>query len=56
MNIRTMIYWHDFVVVYYFKKFFGGLKCGVLVPQPGIEHMPLPFKAHWTAREVPIVS
>lgn len=34
MNIRTMIYWHDFVVVYYLKKFFGGLECGVLVSSP----------------------
>ena len=56
MNIRTMIYWHNFVVVYYLKKFFGGLECGVLVPQPGIEHTPPPFKAHWTAREAPIIS
>ena len=31
--------------------------CGILIPQPGIEHAPLAMKAlspnHWTAREFP---
>ena len=41
--------------VYIINLFWGA--CGILVPQPGIEHIPLHWKHslnHWTTRVVPI--
>ena len=35
------------------------MACGILVPQPGIESMPLAVKSspnHWTAREFPVLQ
>ena len=47
-------------IIYWFFFFFfwqGPVACGILVPRPGIEPVPLHWNLslnHWTAREIPI--
>ena len=51
---------HDvYIYVFFFLSYYFGVSaCRILVPQPGIEPMPLAMKAqslnHWTARQISI--
>ena len=48
---------HTFFCLFFFS-WLHPAACGILVPQPGTESMPLAFKVwslhHWTTREIPI--